>query len=434
MKKKYQKEQFIAPEAQYIRVGVDYFKILHKQDRYGIERKELKRWKKEEIKQDHGQHVLRDIEKYDDFILEPNNIEHHSRVNSFYNLYGVFSHKPAPGEWKWTKILMDHVFGDQYKIGLTYLQMLYLCPKQALPVLVLVSKERQTGKSTFIDWLMAVFGTNMVIISPHDLSREFNGSYSRANIIAIEETLIEKNQVVEKVKALSTQKTINANLKNVNDFQIPFYGKIIMASNNERKFMKVENDEIRFFVRKLPKPQFSNHNILNNLITEIPAFLHYLSSMELPDMSKSRMIFTPEELENDSLQSVKHESHTWMYKDLLAIFEELFNNTFVGDTMYVTPKEIKERYFGNNSQVSSSFIKDVLIDEFKFQKKEKNISYKSLDNNEFKTGQPFLIEKVAIFSEKGAIFSENGHSTDIAQVVENQTGVPIPLTYAELPF
>jgi phage/plasmid-associated DNA primase len=245
MKKKYQKQQFVTPEAQYIRVGVDYFKVLYKRDRYGIERKELKRWKKEEIKQDHGQNVLRDLEKFDDFIIEPNNQEHHARLDCFYNLYGEFSHTPKEGEWKWTKILLEHIFGEQYEIGLSYVQILYLLPKQPLPVLVLVSKERQTGKSTFIDWLMTIFGTNMVIISPNDLSREFNGSYSRANIIAIEETLIEKNQVVEKVKALSTQKTINANLKNVNDFQIPFYGKIIMASNNERKFMKVENDEIR---------------------------------------------------------------------------------------------------------------------------------------------------------------------------------------------
>lgn len=408
MAKKFSRDAFVKPEAQYIRIGVDYFKVLHKSDRYNIARKELKRWNKEEIKLDHGQHILREILKYDDFIMAPNNKDYRSEVDNYYNLYSEFTHKPEEGEWKWTKILLEHVFGEQYEIGIRYMQVLYQLPQQALPVLVLVSKERQTGKSTFIDWLMTIFGANMVVISPHDLSREFNGSYSKANIIAIEETLIEKNSIVEKVKAISTQKYINANLKNVNDFMIPFYGKIIMASNNERKFMKIESEEIRFFVRKLTKPVYENHKILTDMIDEIPAFLHYLDTLPPIDCSKSRMVFTAEELDNDCLSRVKNESHTWLYKEMFAIFEDLFNNQVARPEVFATPKEIKDRYFINNSQVSSSFIKDVLIEEFKFAKSEKNVSYKSLDSEFFKTGQPFTIPKNTFLSEK---MTENDQKT-----------------------
>ena len=42
----------------YIRVGVDYFKVIEKDDRYGIQRKELKRWNKAEIIQDHDKKYL----------------------------------------------------------------------------------------------------------------------------------------------------------------------------------------------------------------------------------------------------------------------------------------------------------------------------------------------------------------------------------------
>jgi len=416
--KKFTKSKFIAPEAQYVRVGVDYFKVLYKQDRYGIERKELKRWKKDEIVMDHGRNILYSIPKYDDFIMIPNNKQYVADENGYYNLYGEFIHKPKQGEWKWTKVMLDHVFGDQIEIGMKYLQTLYLHPKQALPVLVLVSKERQTGKSTFIDWLMTIFGSNMVVISPSDLNREFNGSYSRANIIAIEETLIEKNQVVEKVKALSTQKYINANLKNVNDFQIPFFGKIIMASNNERKFMKIENEEIRFFVRKLQYPTHENHNILNDMIVEIPAFLNHLESLPEIDFTRSRMVFTAKELENDCLSEVKNESHTWMYKELFAIFEEYFSNNFTGEVMKATPKELKEKFFSHNSQVNTSFIRDVLIDEFKFKKEEKNISYKVLDGDFFKVGQPFNIVRQAITKEKHRI-SELADNLPVIVMDEN---------------
>jgi len=417
--KKYSKQDFVKNECKYIRVGVDYFKVLQKQDRYGIERTELKKWKKEEITQDYGKQILFGIDKYDDFVMIPDNLIHTSISGNYYNLYAPFTHNPTPGPWKWTRILLEHIFDEQFEVGLKYLQVLYLHPKQALPVLALVSKDRQTGKSTFIDWLMTIFGANMVIISPDDLSRQFNGSYSRANIIAIEETLIRKDQIVEKVKSLSTQKTINANLKNVNDFQIPFFGKIILASNNERKFMKIDSEEIRFFVRKLPAPKITNHNILNDMINEIPAFLHHLKSLPEIDFSKSRMVFSPEEIKNDYLDHVKDESHTWLYKELHAIFEDVFNNNFSGPVMKATPKEIKESYFNFNSQVTSSFIKDVLIEEFKFIKTDKNVSYKSLSAEGFKSGQPFFIQRNVILEGKkveNMDFYENEINNDEAEL------------------
>lgn len=426
--KKFSKEDFIKQECKYIRVGVDYFKVLHKQDRYNIERTELKKWKKEEITQDHGKQILFGIDKYDDFVMIPDNLSHTSVSGSFYNLYAPFTHCSAKGLWPWTDVLLHHIFGEQFDIGIKYLQVLYLHPKQALPVLALVSKDRQTGKSTFIDWLMTIFGANMVIISPDDLSRQFNGSYSRANIIAIEETLIRKDQIVEKVKSLSTQKTINANLKNVNDFQIPFFGKIILASNNERKFMKIDSEEIRFFVRKLPAPKITNHNILNDMISEIPAFLNHLQSLPEIDFSKSRMVFSADEIKNDYLAHVKDESHTWLYKELHAIFEDVLNNSFAGQVMMATPKEIKETYFQYNAQVTSSFIKDVLIEEFKFIKTNKNVSYKSLSTQGFKVGQPYFIPKSSILNgEKvqNIDFYEKDLESELAdnQMV-NEFGVP----------
>lgn len=396
--KKFCKTEFIKDESKYIRVGVDYFKVLIKKDRYGIQRTELKKWNKEEITLDHGKQILYSIQKFDDFIMIPDNKNQTVSEGNFYNLYAPFTHEPKKGSYKWTEILLNHIFGEQYEIGIKYIQTLYLHPDQILPVLVLISKERQTGKSTFIDWLMTIFGANMVVITPNDLSREFNGSYSRSNIIALEETLIKKDSIVEKVKALSTQKTINANLKNVNDFQIPFFGKLIIASNNEHKFMKIDTDEIRFFIRKIGTPKIVNHNILKDMVNEIPAFLYYLESLPAIDFSKSRMIFTPDEISNESLKDVQNESHTWLYKELVSVFEDVFNNQYNGNILRATPKEIKEMYFNFNNQVTSSYIKDVLLNEFKFIKLDKNISYKSLTTELFKTGQPFLITRNKIFN------------------------------------
>ena len=60
-------------EKNYIRVGVDYFKIIEKPDRYGIIHTELKKWNRREIELDHGKELVKKIAKYDDFIIEPDN-------------------------------------------------------------------------------------------------------------------------------------------------------------------------------------------------------------------------------------------------------------------------------------------------------------------------------------------------------------------------
>jgi len=418
----------VDPENQYIRVGIDHFKIIEKTDRFGIVRQELKKWSKDIMESDYFKGFANKIKKYDDFTLVPDNKNYQEVVFDCYNLYRKFSHKPKQGEWKWTKILLEHIFEDQYDLALKYLQILYLYPKQALPVLALVSRERQTGKSTFIDWISVVFGANFILINPKDITSEFNGIYATSNIIAIEETVVEKSSTVEKIKALSTQKTISTNIKMVQHFSIPFFGKIIIASNNEDKFIKIDDEEIRFWVRKVKIPTIENHNILNDMISEIPAFLFHLESLPVPDFTKSRMVFTTNEIENDTLKVIKRESRPTLYKELKEYFIDFFNNFCSTEFTLATPKEIKNRFFSHNNNYESSYIKEILIKHFEFEKYEKNISYKSLDDTIFKTGQPFIIKKSVIFdeldekegekvAEKDLFFNENDPNFDILGLI-----------------
>lgn len=360
----YVQAKYFNEESDYIRVGTDYYKKIRKSDRFGIVQLELKPWRKDEIKQDNGAAYLKKIPLYDDFTILPNNVEYHPIFENCYNLYKEFTHKPAQGSWHWTGILVKHVFGDQYELGLRYLQALYLFPKRNLPILVLVSKERQTGKTTFINWLNMIFGNNMVNINPEDLTSQFNGSYATSNIIAVEETLIEKSVTVEKLKALATGKFISVNNKFVNPYKVPFYGKIILASNNEEKFARIDDEEIRFFVRKLGKPTHSNHSIEDDMVTEIPAFLHYLTTLQPIDWSKDRSGFTPDELVNDSLLRVKQESKSSLFKEMHELISEHFLNDGQSvDEFYATPTDIKTKWFEKNGRIDVQYIIHVLKNE-----------------------------------------------------------------------
>ena len=388
-----------------IRVMDDYYSMVVRRDRYGILRKEIKPRKKPEIIQDYGKDVLLTIPKYDGFCLSPDNINfkqvHTEGKYRFFNTYKPFAYTPKEGEWKWTKVLLEHIFGEQYHIGLIYLQVLYKYPEQALPVLALVSQTRQTGKSTFIDWLTAMYGDNMVILNPGDFNNSHNHIYAYANIIAVEETAIDKNSTVEKVKALSTQKMMTVNPKFVQQYTLPFFGKIIMASNNEDKFMKVDEDEIRFFVRKVGLPTKANHNILNDMIKEIPAFIHYLNSLPEPDFSRSRMVFTAEELSNESLDKVKHESKEWMHKELEELLTDfLENNSSAEPNLLVSPTDIKNKFFNHNNQIQISYLRKVLQTSFKFPKSEHTIRYQPFFIDPSTTGRPFIIDKYLFIDKK----------------------------------
>lgn len=362
-------------EIPYIRVGCDYFKLIKKPDRMGIEREIVKPWKKDELKTDHDKDIFTQIPKYDDFTMVPNNKNYQSIIHTkngvFYNLYSKFSHKQdKTGDFPWIRKMMAHVFGttpQESELGYRYMKLLYEYPERPLPILVLMSRERATGKSTFTDFLNILFGENMVNINPEDLLGSHNAIYAHANIICIEETMIDKAASVEKLKAITTAKFMTVNPKFVNQYKIPFFGKIIINTNNVRDFARIDENETRFWIRYINPIDKGNenHNILQDMTNEIPAFLYYLSTLEQPDLNKDRLCFTPDEIRTENLDNVKSESRTGLYKELFINFTDYFNKEEKSNTLSFTLTDIKERWFLHDGKISKSYIRKCMLDEFK---------------------------------------------------------------------
>lgn len=349
----------------YVRVGTDYFKKITVEDRFGVERSELKRWKKDEIKEDGGKAALSDVLKYDTFVMEPNNLEYDPAPKGAYNLYHQFSHKPAtsPKAFPWTEELLRNVFGDQYELGLQYMKTLYFHPKQALPILVLASVERITGKTTFLNWVHQLFGANYTVINPEDVVNSFNGSYALKNIIAIEETKDDRTTTTNKLKNLSTTKSISVNQKYIDHYNVPFFGKFIITTNEPERFLKIDAEEVRLWVRILKPPAKPKANIEDLLVDEIPAFLRHLHDMPSVDMSKSRMVFTADEINTEALDKVKVESRSEVHKDILVNVDEYFAAHPDRGSIDLTVGDIRTLFFGNNHRFGLHYIGRVLKDE-----------------------------------------------------------------------
>lgn len=290
----------------YLRIGTSYFKKSLYPLPSGDFIEILVIWSAELIRQDHGKNVLSEIERFDGFICIPENRPEFfkKRVQDYYNTYHQISKSPLEGEIINTLEFLSHIFGEQLELGLDYLQLIYLKPTQILPILCLVSKERSTGKSTFLKWLKEIFEYNLTFLTNSDFTSNFNSDWSSKLLICIDEVLFKTDELTERIKYLSTTNTHKTEAKGKDKKEASFFGKFILCSNNETSFIKIDADEIRFWIIKVNRYKKEDVDFLKKLTVEIPAFLHFLTTRKLSTENQSRMWFTPEQIKTKALQKL----------------------------------------------------------------------------------------------------------------------------------
>jgi len=354
----------------YILVGNDIYKIVRGKSEWGGEKMDLKPYKRETVSLlETKSGIERTKDKFfEGFCVIPDNKNHVEIDGNCFNLYRPFQHKSHSGEVRaddvsYTLSFFKHIFGDQLQLGLQYFKILYEYPKQMLPVLVLVSKDRHTGKTTFLDYLSMVFGDNFVQLMASDIMGDFNAHYAYANIMGIDETIVDKVHAVEKVKSLVTSRRILVNDKFIKSYTLPYFGKIVMTSNKVTDFMKVDSEEIRFWVRKLTSFGKVDPKFFDKINSEIPMFLKYVETNVMMPEYKSRMVFSPQQIENEHLIAVKEESKSSLCKDIeMRVEEHLLNNIHI-DKIQATANDIKRAWYQHDSKITLSYIRKTLKDE-----------------------------------------------------------------------
>ena len=177
---------------QYIRIGTNFYKKVKKPLASGDLMVVLLPWSIDTIKLDHNKSFLSDIAKYDGFCFVPNHLNYQRIVGQFYNKYYPFAHEAKEGIPVRTLAYLGHIFGDQLEYGLDYLKILLENPTQILPILCLVSNERNTGKTTFLNLMKAIFGDNMTINTNEDFRSNFNSEWAHKVIIGVDETFLDR--------------------------------------------------------------------------------------------------------------------------------------------------------------------------------------------------------------------------------------------------
>lgn len=307
-----------SPE-QYIRIGTSYYKQVRKPLSSGDLMTMLLPWSSECIRQDHGKSFLSDIPKYDGFCFVPSHLDYQRIVSGFYNRYYPFGHEPKEGRPVKTLAYLEHIFGDQLEYGLDYLKILVEMPTQVLPILCLVSAERNTGKTIFLNLLKAIFGDNMTINTNEDFRSNFNAEWAHKVIIGVDETFLERREDSERLKNLSTATFYKAEAKGQDRQEIEFFGKFILCSNNEDNFVLVDPGETRYWIRKIPVLASENQNLLSELKKEIPFLIYYLQNRKLSTHRQSRMWFTSQQIATPALKKVIRQNRNKLETEIAGL-------------------------------------------------------------------------------------------------------------------
>lgn len=332
----------------YIRVGDEYYEMIEKPSirTEGLEKK-LERRNKGTIIDDFGRDAMKMIRKFKAFVNMPSHINYKAVIANCWNQYHPLNYHEEPNcPWPHIQYLMEHIFGEQIEIGYDYMQLLYLHPTQILPILCLVSRERQTGKTSFLDLLREIFSYNCVVVGNGVMQSEFNALVSGKLLVCCDEAALGDNhKFTEYIKMMSTAKHAALQRKGRDHEEIENFTKYVLCANDETHFIYAGSEETRFWVRKInPMP---GGDIIGNIIPifsqEIPGFLSFLISrkMHIEKDNHSRMWFSAEDIHTEALDNLKRDQIPKPMKAVREVMRQLFID-FPAWEYIISTKIVKE--------------------------------------------------------------------------------------------
>ena len=333
------KASFAAYLHLYIRVGADYYKKTVN-DRGDIE---YVPWNTSSISVDfaNSKEFIRQIPKYDGFAYVPENDPDKYQqecvfkvgdiVSRRFNRFYPLDHRPAEGSWETINQLLHHIFDycntshePLYEFILDYFKMLYEQPEQKLPIICLVSSERGTGKTTFLNLLQSIFQSNACILDNNRIGSKFNGLLEGKLVVSVDESSIYSN-TVEYLKQAATSKELAYEGKGKDARMGKNFVKFVLCSNDESGFVKIDAEETRFCIVKVPPiVGQSDPHLLEKMEAEIPAFLYYLKNRPMHYQERSRLYFDENLYRTEALVSLIEAGESLLVKNVKDVIKMQF--------------------------------------------------------------------------------------------------------------
>lgn len=335
--------------------------------------------KKETLTARYTRNFVNYLKYYHGFVNVPSHFNYERIIEmedkEFFNQYFPFPHVPEKGRWDNIEFFIKHIFGEHtithpktgheihnYQMGLDYLQLLLCNPTQPLPILVLFSRENQTGKSTFGELCYRMLGDNVIFIGNSDLQSDFNEIYAGRLLAICEETLLERRRDAERIKNMSTASRMTVNPKGQKQYTIDFFTKFQFYSNNPRMVYVTRHDD-RYWILKvkaIPKDKI-DPGLKERMWAEIPAFVHYLQHRQMVTQMESRMHFNPDLLRTDVFLDTVRLNEPTAATDLRENIRDMFYEQGEEcDVIEMPLKNILDEFF--SSKTNRGWVQEILKD------------------------------------------------------------------------
>ena len=204
--------------------------------------------------------------------------------------------------------------------------LLYTKPNQRQRAIALVSAEEGTGKSTFINLFLTMFGQNATKTEAARIAGKFNAQMADKILVAVEETKDEKGQIENILKDFITgfQKVVER--KFADSQTITSFEKYIFASNHEDSFMKVGTTTTRFIVLKINSiPEGDrDKDFEQKLYREIPYLMHFLKVRGALLPGEDRLYHAQKYVENNALAKLRQASKDVVVQNMEELFSQIF--------------------------------------------------------------------------------------------------------------
>lgn len=334
----------------------------------------------QDYKKDRGDEIISTMPRYLGWVNEPSHTDYRPVIDGqWLNLYKPLPHQPKSGvDFPNIRHFLKHIFGDQYELGLDYLQLLFKQPKQKLPILLLVSRERNTGKTTFLKLLKAIFGENAIFNNNEDFKSQFNADWASKLIIMVDEAFLDKLEYTERLKNLSTASVYKAEAKGKDRVECDFHGKFVLCSNNIERPLIIDSDETRFWVRQIPRLKSDDPLMLDKLVYEIPAFLDFLLHRSLSSEKVSRMWFSFESYHTKALDRIVANNRGRLEQQMTDLILDIMDSCGV-DEIQLCPKDMlnlmaAKGYHGRHD-IDLLSIRKVLRDTWRLKPVDNGLTY-----------------------------------------------------------
>lgn len=381
---------------EYIRVGTSLYKLAHQPLANGTTVLRRIPWSFGTIRQDYGKSHTPPIKKYDGFCTVPSHTDYHKEIDGFYNLYEPITHVPVEGEFPDIIKLMRHIFGEQFELGLDYMQLLYRQPTQKLPILLLVSEERNTGKTTFLNFLKAVFQDNTTFNTNEDFRSQFNSDWAGKLLIVVDEVLLCRREDSERLKNLSTAQTYKVEAKGKDRQEVNFFAKFVLCSNNELFPVIIDVGETRYWVRKVMRLDSDDTNFLQKLKEQIPAFLYYLQHRPLSTTKESRMWFDPALIRTEALEQIMQSNRNHTEIDIVELLRTIMESQNVDKISFI-PQDLLPLLSLNGVKVELWHIRKVVKELWRLKPAPNALSYTTYQYDYSKPSKYGAINRVGRF-------------------------------------